>query len=369
MTCEVVRGERGTFGDDAQQSWTLPSRYYADPGVYEREIDGIFKRSWICVGHMCDVAEPGCYLTEYVAGQPVLVLHGQDGKLRAFFNVCQHRGHELLRGNGRIKGGITCPYHAWSYGHDGALLAARLTDDVPCFDKRDFPLKPLAMAVAAGLVFINLDPAAAPFDVGYRGFDETVLWHLDDMANYTRVAGYRYDIAANWKVVVDNFSEGYHIPVAHSRLATLYNTSQGSAVHGPLFSAFRNHGHPSYKAMELGPNEPYLGWTLWPNLCMLSLPGSKNLVVLRMDPAAPQRCDERVDIYAPAGQTSANLEEIRHLFADIFNQEDIALVESVQRGLASMGYDQGRYVADRKGSWFSESGLHQFHKRVLEAIA
>ena len=87
-----------------------------------------------------------------------------------------------------------------------------------------------------------------------------------------------------------------------------------------------------------------------------------------MDPAGPQHCRERVDIYAPQGAATPNLEEVRHLFADVFNQEDIALVENVQRGLASMGFDQGRYIVDTQDSWFSESGLHKFHKRVLEAI-
>lgn len=368
MYKDETLGERGAFGDDALTSWTLPSRYYLDPAIHAREIETIFKRAWICVGHQCDLREPGSYLTETIAGQPVLVICGQDGAVRAFFNVCQHRGHELLRGAGRVRGGITCPYHGWAYGHDGALLAARLTGDVPGFDRSQFPLKRLAVAVAAGLVFVALDPGAEAFETGYAGFDATVLGHLDAMPDYTRVAAYRYDIVADWKVVVDNFSEGYHIPVAHPRLATLYNTANGTSVHGPLYSAFRNHGHPGYQGMTLGPAEPYLGWTLWPNLCMLSLPGSKNLIVLRMDPAGPGRCHERVDIYAPEGSASANLDEVRRLFAEIFNQEDIALVESVQRGLASMGYDQGRYVADRANSWFSESGLHAFHKRILQAL-
>ncbi|MEX2650175.1 MAG: aromatic ring-hydroxylating dioxygenase subunit alpha [Alphaproteobacteria bacterium] len=368
MTKASIRGERGEFSADATRSWTLPSRYYVDPELHDRELSGIFRRSWVCVGHACDLREAGSYLTETIAGQPLLAIRGRDGEVRAFFNVCQHRGHELLHGTGRLPGGITCPYHAWSYGHDGQLLAARLTEDVPGFDKRDFPLKPVRVALAAGLVFVNLDREADPFEQGYAGIDETILWHLDQMPAYDRVDRYIYDIAANWKVVVDNFSEGYHIPVAHPRLATLYNTAKGSAVHGPLFSAFRNAGHPTYKHMTLGPNEPYLGWTLWPNLCMLSLPGSKNLIVLRMDPAGPQRCRERVDIYAPAGEASANLDEIRRLFAEIFNREDIAIVESVQRGVASMAFDQSRYVADRKGSWFSEAGLHTFHARVIEAI-
>lgn len=364
-----VEGERGRFGSDATRSWTLPSRYYTDPGIHERELAAIFRRSWLCVGHLCDLRKPGSYLTETIAGQPVFVIRAKDGTLRAFFNVCQHRGHGLLRGCGRVSGNIACPYHAWTYGHDGALLSARLTEDVPGFDKRDFPLKPVRLAVSAGLVFVNVAPDGAPFEEGYAGLDETLTWHLDALPDYRRVASYRYDIAANWKVVVDNFSEGYHIPVAHPKLATLYNTAAGSAVHGPLFDAFRNHGNPGYAGMSLGEAEPYLGWTLWPNLCMLSLPGSRNLIALRMDPAAPQRCLERVDIYAPEGETSANLDEVHRLFAETFNREDIALVESVQRGLASMAYDQGRYVADPAGSAFSESGLHAFHKRVLEALA
>lgn len=369
MSDRDVVGERGAFSAEATHSWTLPSRYYTDPSVHACEIERIFKRSWICVGHACDIPAPGDYLTDTVAGQPVFVIRGRDGTPRAFFNVCQHRGHELLRGSGKLAGGITCPYHAWSYGHDGTLLAARLTDAVQGFDKRDFPLKAIGLALAAGLVFVNLDRDAEPFETGYGGFDSTVLTYLDGMSGYARLAGFRYDIAANWKVVVDNFSEGYHIPVAHPRLATLYNTAQGSAVHGPLYSAFRNSGHPAYKGMTLGQQEPYLGWTLWPNLCMLSLPGSKNLIVLRMDPGGPARCLERVDIYAPEGPATPNLEEARRLFADVFNQEDIALVESVQRGLASMAYDQGRYVADDKGSWYSEAGLHAFHRRILRAMA
>jgi len=121
-------------------------------------------------------------------------------------------------------------------------------------------------------------PAAEPFEIGYEGFDATIGEHLDGMENYTRIASLEYDIAADWKVVVDNFSEGYHIPVAHPQLSTLYNTAQGLAVHGELFSHFRNSGHAAYQGMQLDENEPYLGWTLWPNLCMLSLPGSKNLI-------------------------------------------------------------------------------------------
>jgi len=368
MAIEIA-GERGSFVPDAQNSWMLPSRYYTDAGVQEREVEAIFKRSWIKVGHVCDLREPGDYLTETIAGQPVMAVRGRDGEVRAFYNVCQHRGHELLKGRGKLKVGITCPYHAWLYDFEGTLKNARLTEDVPDFDTSLFGLKPLPLAISGGLVFINLSPAAEPFEIGYEGFDATIHEHLDDMENYTRIASLEYDIAADWKVVVDNFSEGYHIPVAHPRLATLYNTAQGSAVHGELFSHFRNSGHAAYQGMQLNENEPYLGWTMWPNLCMLSLPGSKNLIALRMDPAGVGRCHERVDVYGEADpDRPENVQEMLKLFAEIFNQEDIALVESVQRGLSSDGYDQGRYIVDRADSWFSESGLHKFHTRILNAL-
>ncbi len=364
-----VSGELGAFGPDARSSFTLPSRYYTDPAIHEREIEAVFKRSWLCVGHAGDVAEPGDYLTETIARQPVMAVRGRDGEPRAFYNVCRHRGHELLKGRGRLKAGIACPYHAWLYDFDGALRTARLTGDVPGFDRSRFSLRRLPLAVAGGLLFVNLDPRAPAFEEGYGGFDRTVRASLPDIETYRRAAGLEYDIAADWKAVVDNFSEGYHIPVAHPRLATLYDTSGGDAYHDALFSHFRNSGHAAYEFMELDDGEPYLGWTLWPNLCMLSLPGSRNLIVLRMDPAGPGRCRERVDIYVePDPERPENVEEARRLFADVFNREDIALVESVQRGLASDGYDQGRYVADRAGSWFSEAGLHAFHGRVLEAL-
>jgi phenylpropionate dioxygenase-like ring-hydroxylating dioxygenase large terminal subunit len=364
-----LEGERGSFVEDATHSWMLPSRYYTDPAVQEREVAAIFKHSWIKVGHVCDLQKAGDYLTETIAGQPVMAVRGRDGEVRGFYNVCQHRGHELLKGRGNVKVGITCPYHAWLYEFDGTLKNARLTDDVPDFDKSMFGLRPLPLAIAGGLVFINLASAAEPFETGYDGFDATIREHLDGIDNYTRIASMEYDIAADWKVVVDNFSEGYHIPVAHPRLATLYNTAAGSAVHGPLYSHFRNSGHASYQGMRLGENEPYLGWTVWPNLCMLSLPGSKNLIALRMDPDGGGRCHERVDVYGEADpDRPENVKELLKLFAEIFNQEDIALVESVQRGLASDGFDQGRYIADRGNSWFSESGLHLFHSRVLKAI-
>jgi len=115
-------------------------------------------------------------------------------------------------------------------------------------------------------------------------------------------------------------------------------------------------------------DEPYLTWFLWPNLCLLSLPGASQLIVLRIAPDGPGKSLEHADIYSPKDGDEPNLEAVKSLFAEMFNREDIALVQSVQRGLGSLGYDQGRYVADTEESWFSESGLHRFHRQILDAL-
>ena len=120
--------------------------------------------------------------------------------------------------------------------------------------------------------------------------------------------------------------------------------------------------------LQTAGDEPYLTWFLWPNLCLLSLPGASQLIVLRIEPDGTGKSQEHVDIYSPKEAEGPNLEAVKSLFAEMFNREDIALVQSVQRGLGSLGYDQGRYVADTGDSWFSESGLYRFHSQILHAL-
>ncbi len=368
MANALVSGEKGAFDEVAHRSYTLPSRYYVDPDIHEQEIREIFQRSWLYVGHISDLPEIGSYVTEELVGQPVLIVRGQDNDLRAFFNVCQHRGHTLLSGRGQIKNRIVCPYHAWCYGLDGALKTARLTRDVPDFDMRDFGLKPIQHTLVAGMIFINFDPDATPEDGDLPEFEKTVLGHLRDMPDYAANHRFDFDVAANWKVVVDNFSEGYHVPVAHPTLATLYNEKGGTAQIGRRYGFYQKTARPGFGGFETKGGEPYLTWFLWPNLCLLSLPGSAQLIVLRICPNGPGKSLEHADIYSPSGGESPNLQAVKSLFAEMFNLEDIALVESVQRGLASLGFDQGRYVADPADSWFTESGLHRFHRQILEAL-
>ncbi len=354
--------------DQATTSPTLPSRYYTDPAVLQQEQARIFQRSWLYVGHVSDLPEIGSYLTDDLCGQPIVVLRTFDGSLRAMYNVCQHRGHLLLQGRGKIRDKIICPYHAWNYGLDGALTAAPMTQDMQAFDRSRFNLPNVPVAVAAGLIFVNLDPDCRPFDDDVPGFAETILGHLPGMGDFVATDRMEFDIAANWKVVYENFSEGYHIPVAHPALSKLHGRRTIASVVERKFQFYQGVGRESFDGFKVQKDEPYLSWQLWPNHCMLSLPGSQHFIILRMLPTTPGTCHERADIYAPSGDQPPNLQVVKRLFAEMFNREDVAIVESVQRGLSSKGFDQGRYVADKADGWYSESAIHKFHMLLLDEL-
>lgn len=354
---------------DHRSGYSLEQRFYTDPDIYELELERVIYRNWILAGHVSELAEPGDFKVMNVARESAIIVRGGDGELRAFANVCRHRGSLVCLEERGTTQKFACPYHGWTYGLDGSLRSARLTDRLRDFDRSCFSLRRLAVARCAGLILVNLDDTASDFDADMAGLEATILDHLPRMPEFAAAYRFDFDIAANWKLVVDNFSEGYHIPVAHRKLAQVLDTGVDEALIRPRFAHFKSSSRSGYEGLELEPGAPYRSWTIWPNLCMLSQPGCENLIVLRMAPNGTGRCRERVDILAPKAERPANLAEIKTLFAEHFNREDIAIVESVQRGVSSLGYDQGRYVADEGEEWYSESGLHRFHAQVLDALA
>lgn len=366
---DLPAGERGAFDPEARRSPTLPSRYYHDAEIHRRELQAIFHRSWCYVGHASQLARPGDYRVEQVADQCILLLRDRESRLRAFFNVCQHRGHQLLSGVGSGKKHIVCPYHAWSYGLDGQLVQAPHTEQLEGFEAADFALQPVRLAECAGLLFANLDAAATDFEREYPGLEETITASLSDHGQLVAAHQFDFDIAANWKIVVDNFSEGYHIPVAHRLLSQVLDNTTGSCRRRESrYAFFESRSKAGYDGYRIDAGSPYRSWTIWPNTCMLSLPGCENLVVIRMAADGPGRCREHADLLAAPNAPAEPLQAVRKLFAEQFNAEDIAIVESVHRGLQSLGYDQGRYVVDEDDGWYSESALHRFHRQVLEAL-
>ncbi len=195
----------------------LEPRLYLDPDVLEVEQERIFERTWQLIGHVSALPRPGSYTTGFAGNQPVLVVRDEAGDLRAYRNVCRHRASCLLTGSGQCKGAIRCRYHGWTYRFDGSLIGvpeARQFGER--LDKPALGLHQVRVEELCGLVFVNLDPGAAPLAELTAGLaDRLARYRIAELESFGSVEGSQ---PANWKVVVENYIEGYHIPIAHPGL-------------------------------------------------------------------------------------------------------------------------------------------------------
>src|SRR5437899_8105773 len=194
-----------------QGQLTLPGRYYNAPEIWAEERERIFARRWICVGRAAELGQPGDYAVRAVGGESVIVVRGQDGALRAFYNVCRHRGTRLCEAErGRLSETIQCPYHAWTYTLDGTLIGAPHMNEVAGFDKRDYPLQSVALAEWEGFVFVNLAGAPEPLERAFAPLlGRFSRFNLGRLRSRRRID---YEVHANRKLVSQNFSACLHCP-------------------------------------------------------------------------------------------------------------------------------------------------------------
>ena len=354
---------------DPAGSMSLHADAYTLSEWFDREQRAVFGATWQWIAHTEKLREPGRYVTADVAGMPVAVVRDKTGELRAFYNVCQHRAHHLLSGEGRI-GAIVCPYHAWTYALDGQLAVARKTEHLVDFDTSEICLDQVAVEEFGGFVYVNLDRSATPLAeaAGSLG-DELARWtpDVDDLTFAHRLT---YDIASNWKNVVDNFLECYHCHIAHKDFVSLVDMDTYKVTtHGIYSSHMAEAGKSANSAYDVSAATvtDHAVWWLWPNTCLMRYPGRGNMIVLNIIPVGPGLTRETYDFYLESNEPDqAELESIRYL-DEVLQVEDIALVESVQRGMSTPAFTQGRIVADPAGSGLSEHALHHFHGLVLDA--
>ncbi len=339
---------------------TLPAPLYTDPAVLAAEKTLVFGATWQLVGRADQVARPGDFFTGRVADEEVLVVRGEDEKLRALSNVCRHRAGPVASGAGSGRA-LKCGYHGWTYGLDGRLLATPEFDGVENFRREDVCLPGFSVASWIGLLFVNLDPQAPPLAAT-----------LDDLSGRLEEKGLasmrfafrrEWTLDCNWKVYVDNYLEGYHIPIVHPGL--MKELDYGAY----RTETFRN------RVLQVSPIKSRTGrlragvpadeaayWWVWPNLMLNVYPDnfSTNLIV----PLGAERTltifewffrePERPDVAAKVEETVA--------FSDEIQIEDIGICEAVQRGLRSRTYHRGRYSEKR------ESGVHHFHRLWTAAM-
>ena len=353
----------------AARSFSINKDCYRDPKFLNIEREQIFHKSWQFLCHEEKLRAPGSYVATDIQGQSIFAVRDSDGGLRAFYNVCKHRGHELLDGDGAIKV-ITCPYHAWVYNLDGSLRRARRSELIDNFDKNAICLTPVRVEEFCHLIFVNLDLDAAPLAEQSGNLQTEILDYAPDLGELTFAHRLTYRIRANWKAVVDNFLECYHCPVAHKDFVTLVEMETYKVkTHGIYSSHMAKAGRRDNKAYGIDGASvtDHAVWYLWPNMTLMRYPGRGNFMVWRFIPVSPEETYEEFDFFfQSASPTEGEMEAIRFIDT-VLQPEDIGLVESVQRGMRTPAFQQGRYMIDPEGSGMSEHAVHHFHGLVLDA--
>ncbi len=354
---------------------TLPGRCYADPAWFRRELDAIHFSMWLYAGRAADLPSPGSFVTRAFADAEVLLVRDEEGRLRAFHNVCRHRGTKLCHERaGRVAGRIQCKYHAWTYRLDGRLEKAFHMEEVEGFDAADFPLSKVAVAEWAGLVFVNLSSAPPPFERHLAGLDAKFApWRLHELVSVERKS---YTLKANWKLVIQNYHECLHCPVAHPQLNRLSHYLSGdNEPMQPTYMGARmllKPGVPTLSLLDAPRRAPLPGlgdderrhvyyYALLPNLLLNLHPDY--VVTFRMNAAAVDRTEIECEwlmhpdeVKRPGFDPSDAVD-----FWHTTNLQDWELSDLAQAGVSSRGYRPGPY-SNR------EDLLVAFDRWVLEKL-
>jgi choline monooxygenase len=340
-------------------AWSL----YADPAVAALERERIFAYAWQYVGHLGELGAGAGYVAGRVGDVPVVVTRDRNGVVRAFLNVCRHRGSVLATG-AAARETLQCPYHAWTYGLDGELKAAPRSDREPGFDCEGIALRPASVGVWGPFLFASPDPEATPFDEWLGDLPELVADAGIDVGALEFRHRDEWALAANWKLVAENFLECYHCAVAHPGFTALVDVSPDAYVlaAGNTFSSqfgpLRENGAGLDTEGDVRRSQFHF---LWPNTGINIFPGRANLSIGPLLPAGPHRTERYLDYFFGADADEDWISEFLAFDAQV-GAEDKALVENVQRGVAARLIERGVLLPE------SERLIADFQQRVRSAL-
>lgn len=350
---------------------TLPGPIFSDPSVFHREMRTLFQKAWLCVGRSDEIPEPGDYRTYDIAGSGVIVLRDGAGVLRAYHNVCRHRGTRIMEtdaGHGLTV--LRCPYHSWTYGLDGRLAGAPHTEDLQGFDRRDFGLHPVRVEEWRGFLFLNPDPKAGPLK-SYLGDLERRAAPFP-LERLRRAHRYEYEIAANWKLILQNANECYHCPGVHPQLARLtpYRSGEEDMIAGPIFGGWMDFvdGACTLTPSGASPRHPFPGlppedlrrvyyYVLYPGNFLSFLPDYVTLDWFV--PISPDRTRLVFDLYVDRDEPDDAVDAME--FWDTTNRQDWHICEMAHLGSKTSVYTQGRYSSE-------EEVVHAIDRYYLRAM-
>jgi phenylpropionate dioxygenase-like ring-hydroxylating dioxygenase large terminal subunit len=348
---------------------TLPQQYFISADVFAEEQERIFSRHWVLLGHQSCIVHAGDYFIAEVAGENLIVVRDKRGEIRGFYNVCRHRGSRLIENrNGQLSTAIQCPYHAWMYALDGRLLGAPHMDDVPDFNKGDYSLHPVNIALWEGFIFVNLaeqketprQSEAATRRGGYMSLEEWFAplnkkfshWNMSILRSAKRID---YDVRANWKLMFENYSECYHCPGVHPQLQKVspYDSAENDLAEGAFLGGFMKINQGKSLTMSGNPCATFVGkmenlqqvfyYSIFPNMLLSLHP--EYLMVHQLWPQSPERtlilCDWFFHPEAFEGEDFNPDDAIE--FWDMVNTQDWHVCELSQQGIASRAYEPGPY--------------------------
>src|SRR5437773_1672783 len=365
----MITAFRKTAETFAAGAKTLAQQYFVSPEVFAEEQDRIFSKQWVLVGHQNQLAEPGDYLVAEVASESLIIVRDKGGEVHGFYNVCCHRGTGLREDRNGHLSAIQCPYHAWTYGLDGRLIGAPHMDAVPGFDKADYSLYPVNLAIWEGFIFVNLaDASTSRSNRDYMSIEEWFAplngkfshWNMSILRSAKRV---EYDVQANWKLMFENYSECYHCPGVNPMLAKVspYDSAENDLSEGPFLGGFMkiNRGAGltmSGKACALpvggiksGEREEaeddglVFYYSIFPNMLLSLHP--EYVMVHQLWPKSPERtlivCDW---FFQPDAFNKPDFKPDDAIeFWDRTNKQDWHVCELSQQGIASRAYEPGPY--------------------------
>jgi phenylpropionate dioxygenase-like ring-hydroxylating dioxygenase large terminal subunit len=376
----AFRKAAATFQAGAE---TLAQRYFVSSEIFAEELQKIFAANWVLVGHQSQLAKPGDYFLGKVAGESLIVTKDQRSTIRAFYNVCRHRGARLREEQNGHATAIQCPYHAWTYALDGRLRGSPHMDETPGFNKAEYSLKPARLGLWEGFIFLNLGDASASLEKWFEALSgKFSSWNLAALHSAKRI---EYDVRANWKLIFENYSECYHCLGVHPELSKIspYDSAENDLIEGPFLGGFmrinkgksltmsgntcalgitdssraRDHAparnrNPSQKIENDYNHEPeqeeknrVFYYSIFPNMLLSLHPDY--VMVHRLEPQSPERtlifCDWFFNAEA-FKRTDFDPEDAVQ-FWDMVNKQDWHVCELSQRGISSRAYEPGPYSA------------------------
>jgi choline monooxygenase len=343
---------------------TLPWSWYVDPAVLQLEQERIFRRFWQYVGRTDEIEEPGSYQTTRAGNVPVLLVRDGEGTLRAFLNVCRHRGSIVCKGSGKRET-LQCPYHAWTYALDGRLIAAPRADREGGIEE-GLGLLQLQLDTWGPFVFVNPDQDAAPLADVLEDIPERIAEAGIDVDDLRFIRRAEAEYAANWKICSENFLECYHCPVAHPGFSAAMDVSpdtyqlETSRWRASQYSPPRPEPRGSYDLS--GEVEHGQFHFLFPNTVVNVMPGRPNFSIGPIVPLTPERTYRFLDYLVAPDADEAWLEEMLAFDAQV-GAEDLELVERVQAGVRSGVLEEGRLLAE------SERLIQHFQSFLVEALS